>query len=50
MNKYVSPTIEYVEIETADVITASGYEVKALEGIDVGDDMSAIFSASRWFK
>lgn len=49
MNKYVSPKIEYVEITTADVITASGYKVEALEGVDTGDDKSAIFDVSRWF-
>ena len=49
MTKYVSPTIEYVEVNTADVVLASGYQLKALEGVDTGDDKSAVFNASRWF-
>ena len=55
MNKYISPAIKIEEIEAADVILASsdvntaGYEVKSLDGIDTGDDKSAVFSALRWF-
>ena len=48
--KYISPTIEIADVEITDVILASGgYEITALEGIDVGDDKSAVFSAGRWF-
>ena len=54
MNKYVSPTIKIEEIEAADLITASrtetvGYEVKSLEGVDTGDEKTAVFDASKWF-
>jgi hypothetical protein len=48
MNKYVSPTIEYVEVDTADVVMASGYQIKALEGVDTGDEKTAVFDISRW--
>ena len=50
MTNYVSPTIEYVEVNTADVILASGYRLKALEGVDTGDEKTAVFDASRWFR
>ena len=49
MNKYVSPTIEYVEIDTADVVMASTYQVKSLEGVDTGDEKTAVFDAAKWF-
>ena len=49
MNKYVSPIIEYVEVDTADVIMTSGYQLKALEGVDTGDEKSAVFNVSHWF-
>lgn len=50
MNKYITPKIEIEAIEASDVILASsGYEVKALEGVDTGDDKSVVFSVFRWF-
>ena len=50
MNKYICPTIQVEEIEATDIILASdGYEVKALEGVDTGDDKTAVINASRWF-
>lgn len=49
MNKYVSPTIEYVEIDTADVVMASKFQVKSLEGVDTGDEKTAVFDAAKWF-
>ena len=49
MNKYITPTIEYIEIESSDVITAStgtqGYEIGALDGVDSEGSKSAIFDA-----
>lgn len=50
MNKYICPTIQFEEIEAEDIILASsGYEVKALEGVDTGDDKTAVINAARWF-
>lgn len=49
MNKYITPTIEYIEIEASDVITAStgrqGFEIGSLEGVDSDGSKSAIFDA-----
>lgn len=48
--KYISPTITVESIDAADVILASnGYRVMALEGVDTGDDKSAVFNVNRWF-
>lgn len=50
MNKeYFAPTIEVEIIEASDVILASGYTIEALEGVDTGDDVSAVFDVNRWF-
>lgn len=54
MNKYISPTIEFTEIETVGFIMTSkdqpvSYQVKALEGVDTGDAKTAVFDASQWF-
>ena len=50
MNKYFSPTIQIEETEGNDIIlTSTGYEVKTLEGVDTGNDKSAVINASRWF-
>ncbi|MBO5262107.1 MAG: hypothetical protein J6B45_03575 [Clostridia bacterium] len=48
--KYVAPIIEIESIEVTDIILTSGngYEVTALEGVDTGDDKSAVFNVSRW--
>ncbi|MBQ8146412.1 MAG: hypothetical protein IJ039_06470 [Clostridia bacterium] len=49
MNKYIKPTIEISFVEVADVIAASGgVTVTALEGVDTGDSMSAVFNANFW--
>lgn len=49
--KYISPTIEIADVEITDVILASGaYEITQLEGVDTGDDKSAVFSVGRWFQ
>ena len=48
--KYISPTIEIASVEINDVILASGYEITQLEGVDIGDDRSAVFSAGSWFQ
>ncbi|MBO5379078.1 MAG: hypothetical protein J6A90_02000 [Clostridia bacterium] len=49
--KYISPTIEIADVEITDVILASGaYEITQLEGVDTGDDKSAVFSVGRWFE
>lgn len=52
MKKYISPTIEIVETEASDIVTASGDPVsyEALEGVDKEGDVSAIFSANFWFR
>ena len=48
--KYITPTIAIEDINAEDVILASGgYKVMALEGVDTGDDKSAVFNASHWF-
>jgi len=47
--KYIAPTIEIEYIEADDVILSSGYEIAALEGVDTGDEKSAVFNVSRWF-
>lgn len=49
-NKYITPEIKIEDVELCDVIMASGYEITQLEGIDTGDDKSAVFSAGRWFQ
>lgn len=48
--KYITPTIKIEDAELCDVIMTSGYEITQLEGIDIGDDKSAVFSTSRWFQ
>ena len=48
MNKYVSPTIKIEDIDVSDVVLASGYEIKALDGVDSGDSKSAVFNVNRW--
>ena len=49
--KYISPTIEIADVEITDVILVSGaYEITQLEGVDTGDDKSAVFSAGRCFQ
>jgi hypothetical protein len=52
MNKYVAPTIQVVNVKADDIILTSGVSVsiKPLEGVDKGDDKSAIFNADFWFK
>ena len=48
--KYISPVIKIESVKADDVILASGsYQVAALEGVDQGEDKSAIFSVSHWF-
>lgn len=51
MNKYITPTIEYNIIESADVITTSGgVKIGTLEGVDTEDSVSAIFDANFFAK
>lgn len=51
MEKYTSPTIEIVQCEASDVISSSSAVSYApLEGVDKGDDKSAIFSADFWIR
>ena len=54
MNKYITPTIEFLNIESADVIAAStGNEAVTfgvLEGVDDEGSSTAIFNAGYWFK
>ena len=50
MEKYTSPTIEIAECHTKDVISSSAISYAPLEGVDKGDDKSAIFNASFWFR
>ena len=48
--KYIKPTIEYTNLEAADIIMASRPAVtyEALEGYDEGDSKSAVFNADFW--
>ena len=51
MKKYISPTIELVEIETNDIMSVSngtGVYIAPLEGVDEGDSQSAIFDVGYW--
>lgn len=51
MNKYISPEIKIEEIESADVLLASGgVSIGELEGYDTEGTKSAIFDAEFWFK
>ena len=51
MNKYTEPTIDIQEVESADVINASGGGVKIgeLPGFDTNESKTAIFDADFWF-
>ena len=49
MKEYVSPTIKIEELESADVLLASGgVKVDELEGYDTEGSKSAIFDALYW--
>lgn len=54
MNKYISPIVEIENFETVDIVLASdtvanaGYTIKPLEGVDTGDDKSAVVDIQRW--
>lgn len=49
MKKYISPVVEVADIETQDLILASGYQVAELKGVDKDGSKSAIFDVGRWF-
>ena len=52
MKKYITPSIEVVELESIDIITTStqgnAVTYAPLEGVDTEDGRSAIFDASFW--
>ena len=51
MSKYIKPEIEILELESADVITASsGVEIGELKGVDDGNSKTAIFNAGFWMQ
>ena len=50
MNKYISPTIEVINLHTVDVITSSnGVKIGTLEGVDNAESKTAIFDVNHWF-
>lgn len=49
MKEYVSPTVNIEELESADVLLASGgVKYEELEGYDTEGSKSAIFDALYW--
>jgi hypothetical protein len=51
MKKYITPTIEVVEIETNDILTASSSQAVSydqLDGVDKDGSISAIFDVNYW--
>jgi hypothetical protein len=51
MKKYITPTIEVVEIETNDILTASSSQAvyyDQLDGVDTDGSISAIFDVNYW--
>ena len=47
-NKYIAPTLKIEEIVATDVVLTSAYEITALEGVDKGEEKSAVFNANIW--
>ena len=52
MKKYISPKIEFSELDSESIMAVSGEEAVSysqLEGVDTEDSKSAIFNVNNWF-
>ena len=52
MKKYISPKIEFSELDSESIMAVSGMEAVSysqLEGVDTEDSKSAIFNVNNWF-